>query len=134
MNWVFDTFVDSFLTFGKILKKLEDFTLPSGDAMLEKWIASLGKTNTLLKAGDLKAAVNVGLDAMPVLRGILPAIPDKIIYAAIESLPKRFEADLDGLILSGTTTLADVDKFIKFASETMLSAMSKTTPTAETLN
>lgn len=82
---------DSALAFAKVLKKLEDFTLPSGDAMLEKWIAAVKLLNQHLKAGNYKALAKVAHETIPVLRGILPAIPDKIIYAAIESLPSTYE-------------------------------------------
>lgn len=108
--------------------------MPAGDAMLEKWIASLKNVNTHLKAGDLKAAVKTGHDSLPVLQALLPAIPDKIIYTAIESLPKRFASDLDAAISSGSISLPVIDKFFQLASRTMVSAMSKTKPTAETLN
>lgn len=128
------TIVDSALAFGKVLKKLEDFTLPSGDAMLEKWIAAIKTVNGHLNAGDMKAAGQVGHGAIEILRGILPAIPDKIVYAAIEGLANELEKDLDSSMTAGSAPLSDGDKFFQHAANTMISAMSKTTPTAETLN
>lgn len=128
------TFVDSALAFSKVLKKLEDFTLPSGDAVLEKWIAANNAINKHLNAGDFKALGQVSHSAIEILRGILPAIPDKIVYAAIENLANRFEKEFDSSMTAGSASLADVDQIFQLASETMLAAMSKTTPTAETLN
>lgn len=116
-----------------MLKKLEDFTLPSGDAMLEKWIAALKASNKHLNAGDLKATSKVAHDAVPVLKGILPAIPDKIVHKAIEGLANQFEEKLANAH-NKPISLAAMDGYFKLTAHTMLDAMSKTKPTAETLN
>lgn len=118
------------MTFSKVLKKLEDFTLPAGDAVLEKGIAAIQAANKHLNAGDLKALGLVGHSIEPILRAILPAIPDKIVYAAIEGLANQFDAAVDRSLSS----LAYADRLFQYVAYTMLSAMSKTTPTAETLN
>lgn len=127
-------FADSALAFTKVLKKLEDFTLPSGDAMLNKWIAAIKAGNKHFNAGDLKALGQVGHSIVPILRGILPAIPDENVHAAIEGLADQFEKDLDSSVTAGTAPLSEMDKFFRHAAQAMLSAMSKGTPTAETLN
>lgn len=132
--FAFFTFTDSALAFTKVLKKLEDFTLPVGDAMLEKWIGAVKAVNKHLNKGDIKSAGQVFHGAIQILRGILPAIPDKIVYTAIDDLGNKLEQELDRRIGAGSVTLADADKFIQHAANAMISAMSKTKPTAETLN
>lgn len=117
-----------------MLGKLKDFTLPSGDALLDKWIAAIKSVNKHLEADDHSAIERVVHDTLPVLRALLPSIPDKIVYAAVEILPIVFENELEPKFLDGTVTLSDMDKFAQFESRTLLSAMSKTKPTAETLN
>lgn len=82
----------------------------------------------------MKAVGQVGHGAIDILKGILPSIPDKIVYAAIDGLEKQFEKQLDSSLTAGSAKLSDVDKFFQYAANTMLSAMSKTKPTADTLN
>lgn len=118
----------------KILKKLEDYTLPSGDALLEKWIAGLKIANKHLQAGDNSAVAKIAQEIFSILRALLPSIPDKIVYEAVESLPKEFENNLKKKMIAGTATLADMNEYFRFMCRTMVSAMSKTKPTAETLN
>lgn len=113
---------------------MEDFTLPEGDNVLEKWIAAIKAVNKHLNAGDLKGVGQVCHDAVDVLNDILPAIPDKIVYDAIQGLQRIFKKELDRPMMAGAVSIADMDKFFKLASNTMLVAMSKTKPTAETLN
>lgn len=125
---------DSLLAFAKVLKKFQDYTLPSGDAMLQKWIGKLKVFNKHLKAGDFKALGKAGHETSIILRALLPAIPDKIVHSAIESIPEMFEKQYESALNDGTSTLADVNRFVKFVAETMLTAMSKAKPTAETLN
>lgn len=89
------TFLDSALAFTEVLKKLQDFTLPSGDAKLDQWIAAIKAANKYFNAGDMKAIGQVGHGAIQVLRGILPAIPDKIVHAAIQELADKLEKEHD---------------------------------------
>lgn len=130
----FCAFTDSALAFAEILKKLEDFTLPAGDAVLEKWIAAIKAVNKHFNAGDIRAASLVAYTIIPILKGILPTIPDQIVYAAIDGLADELKQRLDHSLKVHPATLADIDEFIQSAANIMLSAMSKTTPTAETLN
>lgn len=102
--------------------------------MLEKWIAIIKEANKHFNAGDLKAVGKVAHDAMPILKGILPAIPNKIVYTAIERLITKFEAELDDSMTAGSATLVEIDKFYQFAAHTMLSAISEAKPSAETLD
>lgn len=134
LTHIFFDFAGSILTFMKVLKKLQDFTLPAGDAMLNKWIAALKTLNNRLQACDYSSVLTVKHETAPALRALLPSIPDKVVYAAVESLPKTFEAELEKKLTDGTASLTDMNKFFQFASHTMVSAMDKTTPTAETLN
>lgn len=118
----------------KVLNKLKDFTLPAGHVLLNKWISVLEVLDKHMQARNYSAVEKVLHETSPVLRALLPSIPDKIGYAAVESLPTVFENELEQKMIDGTATLADMDKFFRFASRTMVSAMGKTTPTAETLN
>lgn len=102
--------------------------------MLEKWIVALSALNKNLKAGDYQAVENVSHETKAVLRALLPSIPDKNVHAAIESIPNTYENVIESSMISGTASLADMDKFLRFASHAMIDAMSKGAPTAETLN
>lgn len=113
------------MAFTKVLKKLEDFTLPTGAAMLQKWIAVIKEANNHFNEGDLKAVGQLAHDFMPALRGILPAIPNKTVYAAIGNLVATFETELDKSMTDGSATLIQIDKLYQFAAHTILSAMSK---------
>lgn len=126
--------IDSVLNFTEVLKKLKDFTLPSGDAALEKWITIIKNANEYFNAGDLKAVGQVGHGATVTFRKILPAIPDKIVYAALEHIADEYDKLLEDSLTSGSATLADMDKFLQWEASTMLSAMSKTKPIAATVN
>lgn len=127
-------FTGSLLKFMKVLNKLKDFTLPSGDVMLDKWRANNKVANQHLQAGDYSALQKVAHETVSVLRALLPSIPDKIVYAAVESLPKIYENGLEKAMIAGTATLPQMNEFIRLASRILLEAMSKTKPTAETLN
>lgn len=122
------------LRFTKVLKKLEDFTLPSGDAMLEKWIEAIRTANELLKANDMEGLSKVARGTLPVLRTLLLSIPDKTVNASIESLLNKFQQKYEKPLNTGTATIAEIDAVFKFGSRAMLSAMSKTTPTLKTMN
>lgn len=132
--YIFLTSVDSALALVKVLKKLQDFTLPAGDDMLNKWIATVKTFNKHMNSGDMKAVGKASHGVIVILRGILPEIPDKNVRGAIESVVNKFEKESDSSMTAGTASLADIDKVVQNVALTLISAMSKGKPTAETLN
>lgn len=118
----------------RILVKLKDFTLPAGDEMLDKWVASLHQYNKELKEGNMSALTGLFQESKSVVRALLPHIPDPIVRSAVASMPDRYERELEKVMASGGGKLEALDRFFKTNSRVLISAMKKTKPTAETLN
>lgn len=134
MHILFYFVSESFMMWVPILQKLKDFTLPAGDEMLDKWIASIVDYDKDLKTGDMKHLTNMFKQSKSVIRALLPHIPNKIVRAAVASCPNRYEQELEKAMASGGGKIDALDRFFRFASRTLLSAMNKAKPTAETLN
>lgn len=94
----------------------------------------MGQFDKELIAGDMKGLTKLFGETKPVLRSLLPYIPDKIVRVAVASLPDKYEHELEKVMANGGGELDVIDRFFRSTSRTLISAMSKTKPTAETLN
>lgn len=111
---------------------MKDFTLPAGDELLNKWIASLVQYNKDLMAGDMKDLTKLFGESKLVLRALLPHIPDKIVRTAVASMPDRYEHEFEKVMTSGGGKIDALDSFFRINTRTLLAAMKEGKPTAET--
>lgn len=117
-----------------ILTKLKDFTLPAGDEMLDKWISSIPEYDKHLKMHDMKYLSKLFGQSKSVIRALLPNIPNEIVRAAVASCPNRYEQEFENAMVRGGGKMEALDRFFRYATHAVLTAMSKSKPTAETLN